>query len=366
MPYGNRYSRALGMNDNAWGGAGMNLGIEALAGDSDMITTFDDFNGIMLSEEFNGTTNWEASGWLIADVGSVASETVSMNDPVFGTNIGDFDSCIRLFTGVTEDTGGNMQLDMVNGAVASATSTHDFPHLWIPETATISEAHGNVAAEALDNTTWVFACRIGLKADNTGAVGAQATDWDSKMFIGWARANDPTILDVLTGLPIVTSQTGPIVGFVANEDGSIDGHCQRTVDTALTEGTNFTELLPAGSADGTVANGANAASDTMWFDLALRMDITDMSNDTGNGTTTFFHRGPLNRVSPTNAGKEQLNIGGQGFMPWIEHGTVLTDQTPNSAVALVPSIEALNGPTVNADGLIFVDWWAMGRSRPSR
>ena len=46
--------------------------------------------------------------------------------------------------------------------------------------------------------------------------------------------------------------------------------------------------------------------------------------------------------------------------------TVLLNQTPNHTVALVPTIEVINGPTANRDGVFLVDWWAFGCSRFSR
>ena len=115
--------------------------------------------------------------------------------------------------------------------------------------------------------------------------------------------------------------------------------------------------------DGTVANGAAVAGDTVWYDLALRMDFADISETTGNGTTTFYYR----RVPTINgaAGWTDSDQSTANFN-WTTHSTVLTDQCPNNDEALIPTIEWINGPTGNTDGVVYLDWWSMGMTRPSR
>jgi hypothetical protein len=330
-----------------------------MEGEGSMIYTFDDFNGHLAQDSFSGAAIFEDSGWVLTDDGSAPTgDTIQMNSAA--TVTADFDSCIRIFPGTADDAGGNMQLDMVNGAIGTIVGQLQFPHIWIPETAALPSRGAGGAATVLDNTTWVFATRIGLNTDVTGTT----TDWEGKMFIGWAAAGDTSILDHDTG--VITDANGELFGFHINETGCIDGISKRTAGDSMTENTNWTRLMAAGSADNTVANGARTANDTMWFDLALRMDITDMSDGSGNGSTRFFSRGPLNRVSPANPGKEEFNIQGQGYMPWQEHGTVLTNQTANGAVSHVPTIECLNGPTAGVDCCMYVDWWTMARSRVSR
>jgi hypothetical protein len=324
-----------------------------------MIYTFDDFNGHMGVEGFSEAAVWEDSGWVLTDDGSApANDTISMN--AAATVTADFDSCIRIWPGDGDDSGGSMQLDRVNGALGTLVGQTDFPHLWIPETAGLPSRGAGGAATILDSTTWVFATRIGLNADVTGT----GTNWNGKMFIGWAVAGDTTIMDHDTGA--ITTTNGELFGFHVTETGSILGISKRTAGDAQITGTNQTELFAAASADNTVANGARTVNDTMWFDLALRMDITDMSDDAANGSTRFFSRGPLNRVSPANPGKDEFSQAGRGYMPWQEHGTVLLNQTPNGAVAHVPTIECLNGVTGGLDCCMYVDWWTMGRSRVSR
>lgn len=353
--YSARYSKPLGAGQYGMGGAATDLGIEALAGETEMITVFDDFNDPLPNTEFgavsaaDGTTNaWEECGWVMTDVGTPTGDEVGMNDP------GDVDvwtpSCIRIMTATTEDEGGNMQLDLINSTADGTylgSGTNDmtfyrrnFPHLWFPETA--------AGVTAPDNTVWTFGCRIGLRADFTnGGLG----DWDSKLYIGYAVAGEAAVMTPGTGAISVAAAADQLVGFHVGEDGSLDGISQRVGTTAYAEGTNFTELLAAGGVDGTVANGAATAGDIMWFDLAFRMTVLDSSETTGNGATRFYHR----RVPKP----------GDGYKPWVEHPTVLIDQTPSHTVSLVPTIEAINGPTAGRDGMVYLDSWAFGVSRYS-
>jgi hypothetical protein len=361
MPYSNRFQHGLGCNDEAMAGAGHNLGIEALAGDTDLVTVFDDFNDTMPNVGFSdvsaadGTTNsWEENGWVMTDVGTAANDSVGMN-PVGGIG---FNSCIHITAGDTNDTGGNMQLDLVNSTMVGGTYTgsgtndftfikRPFPHIWFPDSGTVTAA---------DNTVYVFACRAGFLT--TDAAGA----WDGKVFIGLAQAVDTSIMTADTGV-ITIASTGPLVGFHIPEDGSIDGISHRTAATAMAEGTNFTELRAAGAVDGTTANGASAAGDIIWYDLAFRMDVTDMSETTGNGWTQFYYRA-VPRLTQ-RPGNRVHAVPGQN-PPWVRHSTVLTDQTPNDASIMVPTIEVINGATETEDTELFLDWWAFGISRYSR
>ncbi len=355
MPFGTKYQRGLGAAENAMGGAAQGLSIDALEGEGDMITVFDDFNSTLKGAEgFGDAAVWEDSGWVLTDVGAPTNDAVSMNSP---STVAEWaPSCISIYSGDADDAGGNMQLDLVNGAIGTLVGTANFPHIYIPET--------DAGVAAYDGTCWMFACRVGFRADLTTTGSG---DWDSKMFIGWAEAGDTGILaagGVTMATPIIAqAETGPLVGFCIPEDGTINGISQRTVSTAYAAGTNYVQLAAAGAVDGTVANGATTAGDTMWFDLALRMNVTDQSNDAANGSTEFFYRRvPKARVAP---GRDILDAGGtQG--PWRRHPTVLLNQTPNNDVALVPTIEMVNGPTAGVDGKILLDWWCFGVSRLSR
>lgn len=291
-----------------------NMRIEATDGESDLVTTFDDFDTVVLTDTFGGTA-FEGSGWIVTDVGAPTNDTINQNSGVAGAQ----DSCLRLNAGDAADTGGNMQL-------SSSASVFDLPHIKIPAS--------GVAATILDNTRYTFACRLGIMSN--------AATWDGKFFIGWAEEVDATILTVGTGV-ITQAETGPLVGFHVGETGFINGISQRTVNTAYVAGTNVTELYAAGAANGT-------ANIPEWYDLAVVLDIVDMSDNANNGRTTFYHR----RV-PTAA----------SVLPaWIKHPTVLSNQTPNNNLNLTPTIELVNGPTNQSD--LLIDWWAFGATRYSR
>jgi len=355
--YGERKSRAVGLNDKAFGGPGMNLGLEAVFGEGDMITTFDDFNRVVLSEGFSDTAQWAASGWTLTEDLTVTAvgDLIWMNDPnVTGA---DFDSCIRVYPGTADDAGGQMKL------TSSTLSAVSYPHIWIPGNNAIPSG-GGVTATKTDETTWVFACRIGLQADNPNT--AAISNWTGGVYIGWAGQGDTSILDHDTKIITVNGE-GPLVGFHVTTDGEIRGVSKRVSNSAAVEGTSYVSLVAAGGVDSTVANGAETIGDTMWFDLALRLHITDRSSGAANGFTTFSHRGPLNSTAPINPGHAQFEYPGEGYPPWIEHTTTLIHAGPNESSAdLIPTIEVINGPTANEDCVFYLDWWAMGCSRPSR
>jgi hypothetical protein len=337
------------------------MGIEALAGDTDMVTVFDDFNCVIPNDETSaatgtGDTNaFEDAGWVITDINTAAGETIGMNDPTDVSQM--FESSIRIFTGTGDDAGANMQLDQINNDKASALndltalgSFVQFPHIWIPET--------DAGVTAMDNVVFTFGCRVGMES------GAADGLWEAKYYIGMAAAGDTTILAEATGEMDIATEAGPHLGFHCHEDGSIDGIAQRTATTAQVEGTNFTELMAAGTTDSTVANGVTTAGDIFWVDLALRATFDDVSETTGNGAVEFFYR----RVPPLTGGSigsRTHHIPGQN-PNWTRHGTVLTDQCPNHTVALVPTIEAINSPTADEDATVLLDWWFFGISRFSR
>ena len=353
MPYSGRHQHILGGSEKAMGGAGLNMNIEAMGGDTDMVTVFDDFNHFIENVEFTDTDGWEECGWVLTDIAAVG-ETVGMNDPADVSQM--FESSIRIFTGTDDDCGGNMQLDCINADMVSTadelttlSGRYNFPHLWIPET--------DAGVTILDNSVFTFACRVGMEG------GAADGLWAAKYYIGMAAAGDTTVLTAAGGEMDIATEAGPHLGFHCHEDGSIDGISQRTATTAQVAGTNMTELFAAGSTDGTLANGAETAGDIMWFDLALRMTVTDMSDDDDNGRTDFYYR----RVPPitTTVGDRTHLVGGQ-TPPWVHHNTVLTNQTMNHTVAMVPTIEAINSDDVGEDATLLIDWWAFGQSRYSR
>lgn len=342
MSYANRYSRPLGVDGRGWGGAGANLGIEALAGDTDMVTVFDDFNIYVDVRDLATATagGIEDNGFTVTQVGGAAAGSgVGINDDATAF----WDSCLRINCGTDNDQGGNIQL------IPAAGETH-FPHIWIPDSGT---------ATSLDNTVIVFAVRVGV--NTTDAAG----DFDGKAFIGFAAAGETAVMTAATGALSVAAAADILLGFhlgCNGEVGAIDGISQRVGNTAYAEGTNFTRMLPAGSLDAVAANGATAVTDTVWYDLALRCTVTDMSDANANGATEFFwRRVPQLTNAPGLAAA--TNLPGQD-LAWVRHPTVLLNQTPNSGTNLVPTIECINGPADDSDFLI--DWWAFGYSRYSR
>jgi hypothetical protein len=353
--YSARYSKPIAGNRHSQGGAALNLDVGCLQGESDMITVFDDFNHVMESMAPADTDGFEECGWVVTDANTATAATLGMNDPIVAAN--GFDSCIRLNAGTKADSGISMQLDHINADMLSTadelttlSGRYNFPHMWIPDATT---------ATGLDYTTWTFACRVGFETAN--ATGSWATG--GKFFIGWAENGDTSIMTNATGV-ITIASGGPLIGFHIPEDGSIDGICHRTAATAMAEGTNFTELQPTLAVDSTLANGVGTIGDIVWWDLALRMNIGDNS-EAVNGVTEFFTRRVYPEAAATNPGASELSLNPLG--PWVRHGTVLENQTPaNTAAqgALVPTIEALNGPTDDCD--FYVDWWSFGCSRYSR
>jgi hypothetical protein len=340
----------------ALGSAGENMGIEATAGESELVTVHDDFNDVIPNTALAvvsgaaATGPWSDAGWVTTeDAGNAAvADTIGMNDPTDVSEM--FHSSIRFFPGTADDSGGNMQLDLVNADFASAlndltslSTRRAFPHIWIPE---------NTTATILDNTVITFACRVGFQSGE-----AVDGDWEGKAFIGFAAAGDTSVMDHDTG--VLTDAVGNLHGFHIPEDGSIDGISKRITGDSLVSGTNFTELRAAGAVDGTIANGVGTIGDVLWYDLALRMNITDMSDNDANGSTTFYSRPVLpSTAAPGLAGRGDTS-------GWSTH-TVLSNQTPNHSVALVPTIEVMNGPTAGDDVVFFLDWWSFGISRFSR
>ena len=143
-------------------------------------------------------------------------------------------------------------------------------------------------------------------------------------------------------------------GFAVIPDGSIHGIAQRTVGTVYVEGTNHTLLRPAASADNATVNTPT------WYDLAMRISVLDSSDDAANGNVEFFYR-----AVPSAAAMSANKTHSSGGDRWIRHATVLDNQAfPVNAVALVPTIELLNG--ADNDSLVKLDWWTFGQSRFSR
>ncbi len=346
--YGERKSRAVGLNDKAFGGAGLNLSLDAVMGEGDMITVFDDFNGRVDVEGFGDSAFWDILGWVLTEDAGVTpvSDQVGMNSGL------DCNSCISLDPGTADNSGGQLMLDPVGGALPTI-SGHAAPVMYIPRNGYVRTGGVGGGLDPADNTTWVFACRVGLQSGDT-----TSGNWDSRVYVGWHRSTSALVHDS----DLLTTSTAPC-GFHFLTDGSLRGLAKRTNGESEVEGTSWTELLPAGSADGTLANGASAIGDTMWFELAVRMQIDDASSTTDNGSVRFFHRGPTNIPATVNPGSSQFTNPGEGYIPWIEHPTALINATPTLNADYFPCIEVINGPTGGNDCIVYLDWWTMGRSR---
>lgn len=353
--YSGRYSKPLGCGREAMGGAALNMGIEALGGETDMVTVFDDFNDIMPATVVTAATGdadtniWEDCGWVFTDIGTSAASAVSMNAAATATL--PYNSCITFNPGTGDDDGVLCQLDTVNAAAASpgansltALNVRHFPHIWFPET--------GAGATTLDNTIFTFACRVGF----TG----EAAALDGKAYVGWATAGEAGIQTAATGALIVAAAADQRLGFHFNFDSGtgIHGISQRVGNTAYADGTNFTPLLEGIAANFTAAT----AGEILWFDVALRAKIADWSETAGNGSVEYFWRrvNPVT-VAPGDVGQRT----GDALNTWARHPVVLTDQIPNHSVALVPTVEVLNGPAGNMMDM-YMDWWSFGISRASR
>jgi len=351
--YSGRYTKPLGCNRHAMGGAAEGLGIEALAGDTEMVTVFDDFNGVVKEEGWGDAATWETNGWVLTEDAGVASvaESISMNDAAVTTY--DYSSCIQIYGGTADNSGGSMQLDALNGTINAPVTNHSFEHIWIPEVLTIPAGGGLAgaagdAAEALDHTSWMFATRVGFRADHLAAAGAG--DWEGAFFIGWAAAGDTSLITHDTG--VITGAANMCFGLHVCILGEMYGVSKRLEADAVSAAVgNYTQIQPAGSVDNTVANHCDVAGQTCWWDFAMRMDITDMSDDTANGTTRFWSR----RVLP-----------GVPLGPWNLHPTTLTNETPNAGDAVVPHIELITSAAAGEDCSVLIDWWAFGRNRVNR
>lgn len=347
--YSDRRGRPIGCSDQAFGGAGLNLSVDALFGETEMITAFDDFNIYVDVRDLLTATagGIEDNGFTVTQVGVPTNSAIGINDDATFR----YDSCIRINCGDTDDTGANIQL------IPAAGETH-FPHIWYPS---------NGTATSMDDAAFTFACRVGVTT-NEGA-----GDFFGKAFIGLARAGETAIMTPATGAISVAAANDILLGFhlgCNGEVGAIDGIAQgRLGTTAYAEATNFTRIHAAGALDSTLANGYRAIGDPVWFDLALRVDVEDMSNDNANGNVYFYTRRVPQTTSPSAratswAGREVTPRPGQGYQPWTRHSVVLDNQTPNSGTNLVPTIEVINGDGDEID--MFVDWWAFGISRYSR
>jgi hypothetical protein len=332
--YSTRRGRPLGVSEQGAAGVLTNNNLFALDGESEMVTTFDDFNYFVLSEDHaTADTTWETLGWELVDRNTATDPYIECNDPA---KEGDFYSCINTYAGSKADAGGLAQLTGASNTLP-ASGGAVFPHIWIP--------HSGMDAEVLDKTTITFACRVGIVSNNAAC--------DGKFFIGFAQLGDAAIVADATGI-ITIASTGTLLGFHFNADSqdTLRLISHRTAATAMAEGVNFTELTDGVDENYTIGH-------PRWFDLALRCQVTNMSDDDDNGWTIGSWREVGGQAAP---GGGAFNQPSEGYAPYVLSDP-LDNQTPNDGTLLVPTIEVLNGPTYLTH--VKLDWWSMGISRYS-
>lgn len=340
-PYSSRHSVPLGGNRHALGGAGLNLDVSALGGETDMATAFEDFNqNVALA---GAGANTPLPGWTATDITGVAGQ-VGINPQV---SLQHFASSLTITCGATANGGLNLQ------PIGDSRS----PYIWISD---------DVTPTSQDQTIFTFACRVGL--GNAIGVGP----WEGKAFVGFAGNPDAGVMTAVGGALAVPSFNG-LVGFHVAEDGHVDFVSQRLAATALVAGTNFTPVFPAGTIDFTFAE------QIVWLDLAFVLTFVDGSDATNNGSAEAFVRrvplpgGPVDTANTQVVGRESRYTSGNDVAtdaPWSPAGAVLLNQNPRPSSAngeLIPTIELLNGPTGAAQqSTLLLDWWSMGHSRLSR
>jgi hypothetical protein len=246
--YSGRYSRPLGAGDNAFGGAGLNLGIEALAGETEMITTFDDFNDRRDAAAVAGAGD-PRPGWFSSVINVATGNLINLNDPGATPQPVAFQSSLRVLPGTIEDAGVNLQI--VGGTDGSS------PHVWIQDR--------DADAAGGDNTSIVFACRVGVGL----AAAAAGEVWQGKFFVGFAISGDVQVLNNTTG-EIDLATDGPLLGFHMAEDGHIDLISVRDgIAGPLVDGTHFTQLVDTSWNANLQPELGTANHQPTWFDLAL-------------------------------------------------------------------------------------------------
>lgn len=335
--YSTRRGRPLGVSEQGFHGVGTNMNLFALDGESEIVTVFDDFNGFVASDTFGAVGGpFETQGWDFVDVGTPANDTINMNDPSIQS---DFYSCLHITCGdaASGDEGGNMQLRGASATIPTPTAAGGggFPHITIPDSGTVT---------ALDDTVITFGCRLGIVSN--------ATTFDGKIFIGFAEDGDTAIMTAATGA--LVAATGGLQGFhvTGDAEASMRFISQRTAAVAFAEGTNMVALL-----DDTDITAGYTAGVPRVFDLTFRIHSTDMSDDDANGFSQCAWREVYGQTAP---GMEAFALPGEGYNSYNLSNT-LTNQSPNSATHMVPTIEAINGPTNITQ--FKIDWWTMGISR---
>jgi hypothetical protein len=348
--YSSRHSKPLGAGRHAFGGGGLNMGVDALFGETELITVFEDYN--MQFADVAPGPGAPHGAWDTVAIGGVGPR-VSVNDPAVSTI---FHSAILLNCGATGDGG-------INGRLENATTGLQ-DTMWFP---------GNVPAANADHTVLTFSCRVGLNTDDAGGV------FDGKAFFGFAIVGDTDIMDPATGAiaTVAGAVDGPVVGIHFNADPAVTPNisliAQRTFGTAPTEGVNFTTMVDGAT---NTWNQGLTAGVFRFFDVGFRMWVKNSDDANDNGQIRGYWRQvpeiggsfeTANRVAPGLRESKASDSGAVKVEEWSEHDVVLENQTPHDAARLVPAIEVLNGPAAPGNEADFLlDWWAMGISRFSQ
>ena len=312
----------------------MNLDISALAGEAEMITIFDDFN---VERAMAGANNdVPRPGWIATDRGGAASALIGINDRAVEEM---YLSSVRLDPGTAVSTGNHVAV-VANVGAAEDTDQRMF---W---------PNSGGDADAMDNQTFVFAIRIGLEI-------SAGTTWDASCFVGFANSADTTILELVAASGILDAPGASLLGFHIASDGHIDLVSVRG-STALADGTNFTQVLGTGWNTG-LTTGVRGA---VWFDLALRCDITDWSDATANGVTTGYIRMLSDDPAPGRRTARPSSPTTPPAPVWHEAGQLLNSIPRDGAGTFVPTWEIVNGAGTS-DVDLLVDWQVHGLSRPS-
>jgi hypothetical protein len=319
-----------------------------------MITTFDDFNDRRDAAAVAGAGD-PRPGWFSSVINVATGNLINLNDPGATPQPVAFQSSLRVLPGTIEDAGVNLQI--VGGTDGSS------PHVWIQDR--------DADAAGGDNTSIVFACRVGVGL----AAAAAGEVWQGKFFVGFAISGDVQVLNNTTG-EIDLATDGPLLGFHMAEDGHIDLISVRDgIAGPLVDGTHFTQLVDTSWNANLQPELGTANHQPTWFDLALRVETRDVSNAADNGAVQGFVRRLQTDASRANVtpipGRrpiEPSHPDSANPLDWRPQGVVLENQVPHdTGLEVVPTVEIQNGGAVVGEDVYFLmDWWAMGISRASR
>jgi len=338
-----------------FGGAGSDLDIVAAGGLTDLITVFDDFNGfvpltdVTTTQSATTVNHWEENGWVLTAVGAPTACQITMNDAAQTVNP---QSCIWLNAGTVASTGGNLQLDS-----AAALDQYDAGAAGVSDI-DISYVRRNFEHLTFPRVTGgVGSFRKFILAFRLGFVTSSAGTFDGAIYVGINPTADPAIMTAATGVINTGAEVaGGYFGIHVNGNATaaektIYGVSQRTSGTAMATGTN--RIVLETGIDATL--GA-ATSFYYWMDFAI--EVVPLVAGVATGSTTFYTR----RIGRLSDATYNTNIDANA--KWRRVGTLI-GATPNNSVALVPTIEFINGDAAVLSDFA-LDWWAFGLGRTRR